>query len=441
MKKLFVALFGLMLSLFSISSFALDQVTTIPQAVPYTYNGVTYDTVVVFGYPNMICNSVQAYYLVSSDFSDNPSWASNGAGIGCDYSRPKIYFAPYDRVAAFNAVDVGGGQCGWNSTPNSVVTFSSSGATINLDAKVDRAVFYSSIDLYWRDKNSFTFPFTFGSIWTSYGYVPSDGTLFYSTGPEETRLQFPLTNVTPYTAPVSAVMDHSMAVPYNEDGVVEAFNGEEGRVEYGCECYAEDGSRWFCNSQNYMSCDGVLGYQKQDQTLFLDGLIEYADDHLYYDGHPGYDYPEAENINIYTSQSGTLCVATAHEQARVPADVWRDPVECGDVPDVVITTWEGYHTFYIFHDDLYINGEEGDYMTVFLHNDDLLGTVRATIENNSFATVSVGDVVALVGGYGPEGSDHFADHVHMEVYKWNGVSQEWDRVDPYGDGTNNILWE
>ena len=74
-------------------------------------------------------------------------------------------------------------------------------------------------------------------------------------------------------------------------------------------------------------------------------------------------------------------------------------------------------------------------MTVFLHSNDLESTVRGDIQQYGYAQVSRNDHIAEVGDVGSPG----AYHVHFEVYKKNG--ENWDRVDPYGNGTNNILWE
>jgi len=49
--------------------------------------------------------------------------------------------------------------------------------------------------------------------------------------------------------------------------------------------------------------------------------------------------------------------------------------------------------------------------------------------------VTRGQHIADVGSVGAG----TANHMHLEVYK--KVDGAWTRVDPYGDGTNNILWQ
>lgn len=252
----------------------------------------------------------------------------------------------------------------------------------------------------------------------------------------ETPLSFPLDKdcsgvpCTPYTAPVSSVMDHSMTIPYTKDGIVLAFNGEEGDVDEGCYCYTTSS---YCDSNNYTSCT-VAGFMKDGGGDFLSGIINYDDSYLYYDGHPGYDYLATSGTDILAPEEGTLCVATNVTQQPQPADIWRDTSHC-PLSTVGGTSWSGYHTFYIIHEDLYVNGSTDDYMTVFLHSDDLESSVRDDIESYGYVEVSKNQHIAESGDFGSSG----AYHMHLEVYK--KVGENWERVDPYGDGTNNILWE
>lgn len=257
----------------------------------------------------------------------------------------------------------------------------------------------------------------------------SSGDYVLQSDPIETPLSFPLSSYTAYTAEVSSVMDHSMTTPYTKDGTVLAFNGEEGNVDNGCWCYSTSSA---CNSSNYTSCT-VAGFMKEGGSNFLVGIINYSDAYLYYDGHPGYDYPMASGTYIYAPANGTLCVATSVTQQPQPSDVWRDAGHC-PLSTAGSTTWSGFHTFYIIHEGLYINGSTNDYMTVFLHSNDLESAVRADVEQYGYVQVTKNQHVANVGSVGSG-----RNHMHLEVYKKSG--ENWDRVDPYGDGTNNILWE
>ena len=297
--------------------------------------------------------------------------------------------------------------------------------------------FHSTIDLYFSGN------YDYGSEYCNLGHLTT-GKFFtadISLPPPATPLSFPLQTTcsgvpcSPYTAEISSIMDHSISTPYTKNGVVLAFNGEEGDVNNGCWCYSTNSA---CNSSNYTSC-AVAGFKNSNGTSFFpNGEINYADIYLYYDGHPGYDYPATSGMDINAPANGTLCVATSTTQQPSPSDVWRDTAHC-PYSTAGSTSWSGYHTFYIIHEGLYINGSTNDYMTVFLHSDDLESSVRADIEQYGYATVTKSQHIADVGGYGPGGPTAFPYHMHFEVYKKNG--ENWDRVDPNGDGTNNILWE
>lgn len=249
------------------------------------------------------------------------------------------------------------------------------------------------------------------------GYQITDSTLTVTVD----SLTFPLQGYTAYTAPVSSVMDHSGTIPYSDsDHQVVAFNGEtsdEGSPYPGSTCYGKSDNSTFGSGFNYVGTSGTGGSY-----------------YLCYNGHPGYDYPATSGTDIHAPANGTLCVATSVTQQPQPPDVWRDTGRC-PLSTAGSTTWSGYHTFYILHEGLYVNGSTNDYMTVFLHSNDLESTVRANVEQYGYAQVSMNQHIAEVGDVGASG----AYHVHFEVYKKNG--ENWDRVDPYGDGTNNILWE
>ncbi|NCA94088.1 MAG: hypothetical protein EOM84_02800 [Sphingobacteriia bacterium] len=271
--------------------------------------------------------------------------------------------------------------------------------------------------------------------WNTYDWdIPIVG--FYEIGayfpdPPETPLSFPLDKdcsgitCTPYTVPVSAAMDQTTlgagaVYGAGEDSEVETFEGEAGNIGpySGSTCYRKSDNTTFGVRFNYVGTDDTGGAY-----------------YICYDAHPGYDYPASRYTNINAPADGTLCVATSTTQQPYPVNVWRDTTKCpfASIPGGV--TWSGHHTFYIIHEGLYINGSTNDYMTVFLHSDDLESLVRDDVEQYGYATVTKNQHISESGDIGSPGSYH----MHIEVYKNNGES--WDRVDPYGDGTNNILWE
>lgn len=214
-----------------------------------------------------------------------------------------------------------------------------------------------------------------------------------------------------------------MTTPYAEDDIVLAFNGERGdrSYDFNLGCYKKNDGGDFGVGFNYVGTTGTGG-----KPYFC------------YDGHPGYDYPQASGVDILAPAAGRLCVATTNITQQSPENVWRSPTACGDIPSVVTERWldtDGFNAFYIFHTE-YINGTTDDYMTVFLHSNNLENTVVwSTIASQGYVIVTRGQYIADVGSVGAG----TANHMHLEVYK--KVSGAWTRVDPYGDGTNNVLWQ
>lgn len=260
--------------------------------------------------------------------------------------------------------------------------------------------------------------------------VAGDTVVFGANVSAAQFLNFPIlydlngSSFTAYTAPVSSVMDYSMPNgPYSENGVILAFNGEQGNRANGYHlgCYANTGNTAFDMGLHYVGTSSTGGGY-----------------YLCYDGHPGYDYPFDQGTYINTPEAGTLCVATTYTATRSPVDVWRNTSQC-PLPSVITERWldtGGFNAFYILHSGLHINGSANDYLTVFLHSDNLESSVRTAVETNGYATVGRNQHIAQVGDVGAPG----AYHMHLEVYKKNTSTGNWERVDPYGDGTNNILW-
>ena len=126
-------------------------------------------------------------------------------------------------------------------------------------------------------------------------------------------LRFPLRGVNQSSAEVTAIFDHS--TPNNtQDGIVTAFNGEEGLVEHGCWYWISSADNGICDEFDYLTYD-VTGF-KQDAigtSFFLGGEINYNDDvngpdddYLFYDGHTGFDYPAVDGTNVFASAVGEV---------------------------------------------------------------------------------------------------------------------------------------
>lgn len=280
----------------------------------------------------------------------------------------------------------------------------------------------------------------FKEIWPNSSWYP---TLhigdFQWAEPAVSYLSFPLAGYTAYNAPVSSVMDQGTlgtVSPYasERNGTVSIFNGESGTVATGCHCYS---TGLTCDSSNYSSC-AVPGYLKSGGGSWtFTGTINYSGSYVYYDGHPGYDYPQAQGTAILAAAGGTLCVAPSTTSPQTPSEPWRNTTQCplASAPTTQSVNWTGYHALYILHGPMFINGLTDEYMTVFLHSNNLESTVLSGIYNDGYKVVTRLQEVAAVGNIGASG----AYHMHLEVYK--KVSGSWARVDPYGNGTSNILWQ
>lgn len=384
MKADILKLMKIISLIFFLVSGAASAVT--PPSLPITYNGNTYS---------------QAIRYHSPMYGDQTCYFQNGA-IVAGY-LPGWFWISHDR--RYDPDSVCGGTYEWSGQ----LAIQLTATTVDCPANDN---IWSSIAL--------TVPSGWGSNYTQCEYTYSYGESFPS--PKAVSfINFLFDDATAYTAGVSSVMDQSTlgsGTPYANNDQVESFEGEVGDVGpyNGSTCYRKANNTAFGNSFNYVGTTGTGGAY-----------------YLCYDGHPGYDYPKAHNTAIYAPADGTLCVATNITSQPSPANVWRDTVIC-PLPSVVTETWSGYHTIYMFHTEC-INGSTNNYLTVFLHNDDLETSVRSDIESNGYSVVSRSQQIAQVGDVGASG----AYHVHFEVYKYNGTG--WDRVDPYGDGTNNILWQ
>jgi prepilin-type processing-associated H-X9-DG protein len=217
-------------------------------------------------------------------------------------------------------------------------------------------------------------------------------------------ITFPLFGYTPYNAPVGSVFDHSES----KDGIVKAYNGEEGKCENGAAKYKKDGTiipleEGIC--ENIEEEEGVLAYKNENGTIFLNGVLNYSlpgSNYLWYDGHVGYDY---------SVRSGTLVRATA---AGKLYRAKKDPVNGGG--------WKKFHTFYIDHG----NG----YSSWYLHCKSLGASIKYEIKQKGFANVSTGQVIGKSGKKGAAGP-----HLHFEVRK-GGIARE-HVIDPYKEN----LWE
>ncbi len=199
-------------------------------------------------------------------------------------------------------------------------------------------------------------------------------------------LSFPLSNYTPYNAPITSVFDHSGG-RYIADHKVVAYTGEEGTVRNDKEPPAHFGSKL------------LYSYKKLDKSTFLSninyvGTTKTGPNTLNYDGHPGYDYAVPIGTGIHAAADGTVvCVnKNANDGGGIYIQILHNP--------------DGY-------------------LTQYLH----LSQVQAFITQGT--TVIRGQLIGLSGNT-PPGT---GAHLHFEVKKNITSSQcpyQGTSIDPYG---------
>jgi len=205
----------------------------------------------------------------------------------------------------------------------------------------------------------------------------------FSTG----FLSFPIKGLTPSTADISAVFDHSQ--PNNcSNGVVVAFTGEIGHVAFGKSQFSAIGEcaghrlYGFSNALDGVSTKfTVNGHYTGGAPALPDG--NNSPFFLFYDGHTGYDFPYDHSYEVVAAAAG-----------------------------VVHTNGDSFNTVWIDH--------ENGYSTWYLH---MLPEDTASLTNGT--SVTQGQHLGYCGNYyqTPGG---IGQHLHFTVKKY-GV-----RVDPYG---------
>lgn len=256
-------------------------------------------------------------------------------------------------------------------------------------------------------------------------YTPEPFLAFPLRGTPADCKPFPCT---PFTAQVSAVVDHS-GTALDPEGVSASCDAPWGKRCKDAKVTAFNGES---SGNGLASCDSSepKGYPKRSGKDFLLGKLNYvgsrctgkndpdpnkADpDHLQYDGHSGYDFPFAYDSTIYAPADGDL--------RRPTVDSINGA--CGSTP------WKARHTFYIDH--------KNGYTSWFLHANKLHADVQQKFEEGAdHVAVSQGDPIAHLGDFGVKtcgergAQGHPSRHLHFEVRR--GTTEI---VDPYQSG----LW-
>jgi murein DD-endopeptidase MepM/ murein hydrolase activator NlpD len=125
-------------------------------------------------------------------------------------------------------------------------------------------------------------------------------TLTVTSGPNA-RLVFPVRQFNQESAEIETVFDHSMASPYE----CVAGSGGYGRItDFMNESATEPDYR-----QAFGACKQLYGYKSAAQPNFLQGFNYVGTpcaSCLYYDSHPGYDYPLGPDTPVYPAVSGCV---------------------------------------------------------------------------------------------------------------------------------------
>jgi len=242
---------------------------------------------------------------------------------------------------------------------------------------------------------------------TSEGGTAGTGTVFEMAQASFPFFSFPLMNRTPYNAKIITVFDHSMTNGYCENGLITAYDGEQGWVGYGkadpvfYRCI-KDGKR-----------NPLFAFAQKDHEPFsingqYVGEAKYGHIYLNYDGHPGFDFQTTDQ-----DPSGKIPVLAAADGTVVCV---RVPSNCTDLTPVQYCD-EGPGEIKIDHG----NG----YFSIYLHLSSSL-----VVANQP---VTIGQQIGVSGDTGVCGSPH----LHFEVR--NGVAggtcprpPACVPVDPYG---------
>lgn len=117
---------------------------------------------------------------------------------------------------------------------------------------------------------------------------------------------------TPYTIPITAVMDHEL----NQSGVIATYNGAVAQRSYGCKKSVTDQNgrvTLLDCSPGDTSFGDMLGYRMETGTPSSVMNLNYVDTgdstYLFYDDHTGYDFAPTSSprgIAVYAALGGTI---------------------------------------------------------------------------------------------------------------------------------------
>ncbi len=211
-------------------------------------------------------------------------------------------------------------------------------------------------------------------------------------------LEFPLQNYTPYTVPISAVMDHFVSTGFNcPDDVVTAYTNEQGRAEYEQSIWSTDN---YCGASKdlYGFSNGPRGswakFSVSGQYTGGNGPDGAESSYfLFYDGHSGYDYPAAQGTSVYSAAGGNVIYVG------------------GSNNEVVIDHLNGYATYYLHLNPIYVSVNMPIEQGVEIGKVDNNGHLHFTVKKN-------GQQVNPYGWKGTSGQDPLQIEGHDNVCLW-----------------------
>lgn len=230
-------------------------------------------------------------------------------------------------------------------------------------------------------------------------------------------LTFPLPNRTPESAVINTVFDHSMPQQYHPNDVVVAYTGEEGRREFGASAFSVDFG--FGALQGFKNC---ADSEFVTNNHYSGGG---ARQHIFYDGHPGYDYRTTDQdpsgrIDVLASAPGTVVCISLRTVDGADMNREENASACTEGPtqgEIKIDHGNGYSTIHLHLSSAGVHA--GD-------------------------TVIRGQKIGVSGETGAPGAPHLHFEVRQNIsgvlvpidpYGWEGFGP-----DPYTRATNVDLW-
>jgi hypothetical protein len=195
-----------------------------------------------------------------------------------------------------------------------------------------------------------------GTIHTQ-GYQSGNGTIIVNLGSSSTAfLSFPLQNRSAFDAKIASVFDHSSNWQYCADDVVEAYDGEQGELQFGTDKDPTDPTCYLTRLPNLaygFAQNNYLPFHVNGQYVGVDGDANGHPraDFLEYDGHPGFDFVTIDQgsggmIPVLAAADGTVVCSNVPSPPKCTDDTTAPP--CIEGPgEIKIRHSNGYFSIYL----------------------------------------------------------------------------------------------